>query len=180
MDARRGLGREMRAGQFRIPEPRKRKRKAPMVAAAILVVGAVCAGALLLVPAGIVGKGATVTSAEAGQTREEIQAELDREVAENMMTVSVAPTLKLNATTHELRVNLENVEGNKFAQRFTISQGDEVIYKSDALMPGERIETVDAPEAEEGDARVEVQALDAETLEEHGSPTAVEVSVAEA
>lgn len=155
-------------------------RKAPVVAAAILVMGALCAGALLLVPAGIVGTGATVTSAEAGQSREEIQAELDREVAENMMTVSVAPTLKLDDATHELRVNLENVEDNKFAQRFTISQGDEVIYESDTLMPGERIESVKAPKAAEGDARVEIQALDAETLEEHGSPTAVEVSVVKA
>ena len=34
-----------------------------------------------------------------------------------------------------------------------------------------------APKAKEGTARVEVQALDTETLEDHGSPTAIEVEV---
>ena len=58
-----------------------------------------------------------------------------------------------------------------------ITQGDTRIYESDPLMPGERIETVRAPEAKEGTARVEVQALDTETLEDHGSPTAIEVEV---
>lgn len=166
----------MRAGQFRIPEPRK-KRSYTGLAVGLLVAGIIVATALLLVPGGIGGVGAQITAAQEGQSREEIQAELDQEVSENMMTVSVLPTLRLNEETHELKVGLENVEDNKFAQRFTITQGTEVLYTSEALMPGERIETVTADKAKEGEAKVEVQALDASTLEEHGSPTAVEVSV---
>ncbi len=169
----------MRAGQFRIPEPRKRRSGAGL-AVGLLIAGVIIATALLLAPAGIGGVGAQISAAQEGQSREEIQSELDQEVAENMMTVSVLPTLRLDTETHELRVGLENVEDNKFAQRFTITQGTEVLYESDALMPGERIETITAAKAKEGEAKIEVQALDAESLEEHGSPTAVEVSVQKA
>lgn len=165
----------MRAGQFRLPEEKPRRRWPILVAGFVA-----CAGAAIAVVLGSgidFGSGALLTSAREGQSREEIQAELDREVAENMMTVSVLPNLKLDESSHELQVGLENVGDNKFAQRFVISQGDTCVYESDPLMPGERIETVRAPKAKEGTARVEVQALDAETLEDHGSPTAIEVEV---
>lgn len=165
----------MRAGQFRLPEERPRRRWPILVAGLVACVGAAIA---VVLGSGIdFGSGALLTSAREGQSREEIQAELDREVAENMMTVSVLPNLKLDESSHELQVGLENIGDNKFAQRFVISQGDTCVYESDPLMPGERIETVRAPKAKEGTARVEVQALDAETLEDHGSPTAIEVEV---
>ena len=165
----------MRAGQFRLPEERPRRRWPILVAGLVACVGAAIA---VVLGSGIdFGSGALLTSAQEGQSREEIQAELDREVAENMMTVSVLPNLKLDELSHELQVGLENVGDNKFAQRFVITQGDTCVYESDPLMPGERIETVRAPKAKEGTARVEVQALDAETLEDHGSPTAIEVEV---
>ncbi len=169
----------MRAGQFRLPEPRKKRNAVPL-AIGLLVMGVIVAAALLLAPSGMGGVGAQVIAAQEGQTHEEIQGELNQEVAENMMTVSVLPTLRLDEETHELRVGLENVDDNKFAQRFTITQGETTIYESAALIPGERLETVKAPKATEGAAKIEVQALDAETLEEHGSPTAVEVSVQKA
>lgn len=165
----------MRAGQFRLPEERPRRRWPILVAGFVACVGA--AIAVVLGSGFDFGSGALLTSAREGQSREEIQAELDREVAENMMTVSVLPNLKLDESSHELQVGLENVSDNKFAQRFVITQGDTCVYESDPLMPGERIETVRAPKAKEGTARVEVQALDAETLEDHGSPTAIEVEV---
>ena len=165
----------MRAGQFRLPEERPRRRWPILVAGFVACVGAAIA---VVLGSGIdFGSGALLTSAREGQSREEIQAELDREVAKNMMTVSVLPNLKLDESTHELQVGLENVGDNTFAQRFVITQGDTCVYESDPLMPGERIETVRAPKAKEGTARVEVQALDAETLEDHGSPTAIEVEV---
>lgn len=165
----------MRAGQFRLPEEKPRRGWPILVAGLIACVGAAIA---VVLGSGIgFGTGALLTSAREGQSREEIQAELDREVAENMMTVSVLPNLKLDESSHELQVGLENVGDNKFAQRFVITQGDTCVYESDPLMPGERIETVRAPKAKEGAARVEVQALDAETLEDHGSPTVIEVEV---
>lgn len=165
----------MRAGQFRLPEERPRRRWPILVAGFVACVGAAIA---VVLGSGIdFGTGTLLTSAREGQSREEIQAELDREVAENMMTVSVLPNLKLDESTHELQVGLENVGDNKFAQRFVITQDDTCVYESGPLMPGERIETVRAPKAKEGTARVEVQALDAETLEAHGSPTAIEVEV---
>lgn len=165
----------MRAGQFRLPEEKPRRRWPILVAGLVACMGAAIA---VVLGSGIdLGTGTLLTSAREGQSREEIQSELDREVAENMMTVSVLPNLKLDESSHELQVGLENVGDNKFAQRFVITQGDTCVYESDPLMPGERIETVRAPKAKEGTARVEVQALDAETLEDHGSPTAIEVEV---
>ena len=165
----------MRAGQFRLPEEKPRRRWPILVAGLVACVGAAIA---VVLGSGIdFGSGALLTSAREGQSREEIQAELDREVAENMMTVSVLPDLKLDESSHELQVGLETVGDNKCAQRFVITQGDTCVYESDPLMPGERIETVRAPKAKEGTARVEVQALDTETLEDHGSPTAIEVEV---
>ena len=153
----------MRAGQFRLPEEKPRRRWPILVAGFVVCVGAAIA---VVLGSGIdFGTGALLTSAREGQSREEIRAELDREVAENMMTVSVLPNLKLDESSHELQVGLENVDDNKFAQRFVITQGDTCVYESDPLMPGERT------------ARVEVQALDTETLEDHGSPTAIEVYV---
>lgn len=124
--------------------------------------------------------GATVISAGESQTREEIQAQLDREVEENMMTVSVLPTLRLDEESGELTAGLENDGANRFAQRFSISQDEEQVFVSDPVMPGERLEAVMAPKARTGTAKIEIQALDAETLKAHGSPTAVEVSVASA
>lgn len=134
--------------------------------------------AVIWMRSGAANPGATIVSATTGQTREEIQRQLDREVQENMMTVSVLPTLRLDEQTGELTAGLENDTENRFAQRFSISQDEEVVYVSDPVMPGERLETVTAEKAKVGPAKIEIQALDPETLRAHGNPTAVEVSVA--
>ena len=83
----------------------------------------------------------------------------------------------LDPKTYELGVGAENVDENRFPQRFTLTQGSKTLWTSGVVMPGERIESVVAPLAEEGDAHMEVQALDPETSAKHGSPTAVEVSI---
>lgn len=110
-------------------------------------------------------------------TREEIQRQLDEEVRANMMTVSVLPTMRLDKEQGLLTVGAENVSDNRFPQRFSLIQGTKTVWKSGAIMPGERVDSVLAPEVNEGSARIEVQALDPDTLDEHGSPTAVEVTV---
>lgn len=60
--------------------------------------------------------GASVTTAE-GKSRQEIQDELDAIVRDNMMTISVAPVAQLQEGG-KLRVNVQNVQDNKFPQRF--------------------------------------------------------------
>ena len=68
--------------------------------------------------------GATVTSYE-GMSREEIQAELDRQTEESRMTMSVSaqPILK----DGKIRVNVINAEDNRFDQRFELTQDGKVI-----------------------------------------------------
>lgn len=67
--------------------------------------------------------GASVTAAE-GKSRQEIQDELDAIVRDNMMTISVAPVAQLQKGG-KLRVNVQNVQDNKFPQRFRVIQNDE-------------------------------------------------------
>lgn len=157
----------------------RRRRRSPALPALLLVL-ALGLGALSWAVWSGAGRtmGATVTTAEEGMTRDEIQALLDEEVRANMMTVSVLPTMRLDPSTHELAVGAENVSDNRFYQRFTLTQGSRTLWTSGAVPPGERIESVVAPLAEEGEARMEVQALDPETKGDHGSPTAIEVSIA--
>lgn len=158
----------------------RRPRFRSVMALGLLTCAVVLGGtaAVIWMRSGAANPGATIVSATTGQTREEIQRQLDREVQENMMTVSVLPTLRLDEQTGELTAGLENDTENRFAQRFSISQDEEVVYVSDPVMPGERLETVTAEKAKVGPAKIEIQALDPETLRAHGSPTAVEVSVA--
>ena len=82
--------------------------------------------------------GASVTTAE-GKSRQEIQDELDAIVRDNMMTISVAPVAQLQEGG-KLRVNVQNVQDNKFPQRFRVIQNDETIYESGIVETGKTVE----------------------------------------
>ena len=105
--------------------------------------------------------GASVTTAE-GKSRQEIQDELDAIVRDNMMTISVAPVAQLQEDG-KLRVNVQNVQDNKFPQRFRVIQNDETMYESGVVETGKTIETCPAGDIKEGEAYIEIQALDAKT-----------------
>lgn len=122
--------------------------------------------------------GTSVTTAE-GKTRQEIQDELDAIVRDNMMTISVAPVAQLQSGG-KLRVNVQNVTDNKFPQRFRVIQNDKTIYESGVVEAGKTVETCPAGEVEEGEAYIEIQALDAKTYDDHGNPTRVKVRVEQA
>ena len=89
-----------------------------------------------------------------------------------MMTISVAPVAQLQEDG-KLRVNVQNVQDNKFPQRFRVIQND-------VVETGKTIETCPAGDIKEGEAYIEIQALDAKTLDSHGNPTRVKVRVAQA
>ncbi len=93
--------------------------------------------------------GASVTTAE-GKSRQEIQDELDAIVRDNMMTISVAPVAQLQEDG-KLRVNVQNVQDNKFPQRFRVIQNDETMYESGVVETGKTIER--APPATSKKAR---------------------------
>ncbi len=122
--------------------------------------------------------GASVTTAE-GKSRQEIQDELDAIVRDNMMTISVAPVAQLQEGG-KLRVNVQNVQDNKFPQRFRVIQNDETIYESGVVEAGKTVETCPAGGIQEGEAYIEIRALDAKTYDTHGNPTRVKVRVAQA
>ena len=120
----------------------------------------------------------TVDDAE-GKSRQEIQDELDAIVRDNMMTISVAPVAQLQEGG-KLRVNVQNVQDNKFPQRFRVIQNDETIYESGIVETGKTVETCPAGDIEEGEAYIEIQALDTKTHDNHGNPTRVKVRVEQA
>ena len=99
--------------------------------------------------------GASVTTAE-GKSRQEIQDELDAIVRDNMMTISVAPVAQLQEDG-KLRVNVQNVQDNKFPQRFRVIQNDETMYESGVVETGKTIETCPAGDIKEGEAYIEIQ-----------------------
>ena len=71
-------------------------------------------------------------------TREEIQAELDRQVADSMMTVTVSP----RAFVHEegwVELALANDARNKVQQRFTLVQEGKAVYESGIVAPGREL-----------------------------------------
>lgn len=142
-----------------------------------VLIALICFGCLAWQIAGLSagGAGTTITEAD-GRSREEVQAELDRLVQENMMTVSLAPTAQLDDEGN-LRVNVINDEENSFPQRFSVIQNDRQLYRSSVIEPGECIEFCRVEDIEVGDAYVEIQALDRDTNMPHGNPTRVKVSV---
>lgn len=119
--------------------------------------------------------GATVSDYR-GMTRDEIQAELDKTVRDNMMTVSVAARASMNKQGI-VRINAINDSSNTFAQRYSLIQDNRVLYESGAVDPGNAIESCHVEGIHEGEALIEVQAVDTDTLEDHGSPTRVKVSI---
>lgn len=180
----------MRAGQFRVPERRRTARRARQssgerrprgkrtwaVLGGLLVLVLGIGGAALLLLGGSDLTGTILGAAREGKSRAELQAELDQEVQDNMMTVSVLPSPRLSSSGL-LEVGFENDAENKFSQRFTLTQDGVEIYRSDPLEPGKRIDSIRLKDVATGKAMVEVQAVDQESGADHGSPTAIEVNV---
>lgn len=163
--------------------PSKRQRRRLIGHAPIPWLIAACAILALFGVVTILGEGtkpdagATVSDYQ-GMTREEIQAELDRTVRDNMMTVSVASRATVDGNGIA-RINAVNDSANKFSQRFSLIQDERVIYESGAVEPGQAIESCHAEGLHAGEAFIEIQAVDTESLQDHGNPTRVKVEVIE-
>ncbi|MFR3877193.1 MAG: hypothetical protein ACLTYW_02565 [Collinsella sp.] len=54
-------------------------------------------------------------------------------------------------------VNVQNVQDNKFPQRFRVIQNDETIYESGIVETGKTVETCPAGDIEEGEAYIEIR-----------------------
>lgn len=160
-------------------ETKHTKRRATKVVLTILLAAClVGAGALVawhfLAPRA--DAGATVTSFE-GMSDDEIRAELDRQVEESRMTISVAAKPQLQ--NGRVRVNVVNAQDSRFSQIFTLEQDGKVLYQSGIVSPGNTVEWVDAADAHAGEATITVSAADAETGKATGNPQSVTVEICE-
>lgn len=161
-------------------EKKGKKKTALIVVLILLLVASLCGLGFLAwehfnPPAG--DAGATVSKYD-GMSREEIQAELDRQTEESRMTISVnsQPTLK----DGQARVNVVNDESNKFDQRFELIQNDKTVYESGVIHPGEAVEWCPADGLSAGDATITVARVDSGTGSVVGNPQSVAVTVIEA
>lgn len=107
-------------------------------------------------------------------SREEIQDELDRQVEESMMTISLDMTPTLSADGTKLGVRVANVDENRFDQLIEVEQGGEVVGSHKGLKPGEKLDEIEVSGMEAGPAVVTVSALDADGGV-HGNPSQFEV-----
>lgn len=81
-----------------------------------------------------------------GKTDEEIQEDLNQYVDEHSMQISVSPFVQISpGSTQASGLNVENIENNHCAQKFTISLQDtgEVLYESGAIYPGEYVADIE-------------------------------------
>lgn len=80
----------------------------------------------------------------AGKTEEEIIADLNRQVDEGMMNISIAATITFEEGSGFGDARIENAEANRFDQRVAITLDDtgETVYESGAIAPGSHIQSI--------------------------------------
>lgn len=120
-------------------------------------------------------------SAQEGQapykSAEEIQAELDRVVAEGMFNISISSTIDFENSDAEGTAYIENVPGNRYNMRVEIvGDNGEMYYKSGVIKPNQFIEKIKlATHLDKGSypATAVFHALNPDTNEEEGQASAV-------
>ena len=155
--------------------------KARAIAAALAALACVFALAFWLLPVmprGMAEGGATVSD-YAGMTREEIQEELDRQVAESMMTVTVSPRALVHGDGR-VELVLANDAQNEMHQRFAVVQDGVAVYESGVVASGQGLSLLEARGLAPGRATVSVQGVDPETGKDAGSAANVEIEVVQA
>ena len=150
------------------------KKRRALIAVGVLLLALCAGGAYLALKGGKTG-GATLGGYD-DMTKEEIQAELDRQARESMMTISLDMTPTLSADGSKLAVRVANVEENRFDQLIEVEQDGKVIGSYKGLKPGEKLDEIDVTGAKPGAATVTVQAM--EDGEPSGNPSGFEVTIA--
>ena len=125
------------------------------------------------------GGGGTSIGTYEGKSREDIQAELDKQMLDSMMTISLDMTPTLSKDGKQLNVRVVNVEDNKFEQIVTVEQNGKVLGSYKGLKPGETLDYIDVNDCKVGKASVKVQKLDSESGEPSGNASAFEVEIVE-
>ncbi len=126
--------------------PKKAKRRKALVA--VLAVAAIAVGAFAawqaFAPQDAWYDPEAVTGHYEGKSEEEIVADLNRQVEEGMMNISIAGTLE-SADGDTATARIENIEANGKDQKVEIALDEtgEVIYESGAIAPGQYVQDID-------------------------------------
>ena len=154
-------------------------RRVLMALAVLLIVAGVVTGGLYLWSLRGVGvdPGTTIAASKEGMSEEEIQEMLNRQMEESMMSVSIATSVKLH--DGKLYIYATNSADNKVAQVFTVIQDGKQLVQSGAVMPGKKLDSVDAKGAKAGKATIRVQAVEADSLDAYGNPSEFSVDIVE-
>lgn len=166
--------------------PRRRRRRMPLVAIAACVGACLVATAIAI--AGLEASSSAKTDdgwydaaatagAYEGKSEDAVRAELEKQVAEGMMNISIASDIQASATTGEAEVRIENIPTNSVDQKVTLARADtgEVLYESDAVAPGSHIQTVQLdpmPEPGRYGVLATFTGYDRETHEQSGTSAA--------
>lgn len=81
-----------------------------------------------------------------GKTKEEIQRDLDEEVAWYSMEISIASYMEIEEGQTEVEARIENVENNHCDQKvklFDASNPSDILFESGAIAPGEYIQNIE-------------------------------------
>ena len=128
-----------------IPQHALRRRRGPGFWAAVIfaLLCLILAGTLAFM---LFSAGPSKRSGESGQlegkTEAEVQAELDRTVAEGMFNISIASVIQFDTGTSEGEMRIENVPGNPYLMQVSITRDDtkEQIYATDLIEPDHHIQ----------------------------------------
>lgn len=80
-----------------------------------------------------------------GKSEQQIKNDLNAQVSEGEMNVSIANTIKFhNGSTNEGIAHIENIAANKLDQKvyITLADSEEVLYESGAIAPNHCINTI--------------------------------------
>lgn len=122
------------------------------------------------------GGGTSLGSYE-NKTMEEIQAELDQQVLDSMMTISLDVTPTLSSDGKQLAVHVENTKDNKFAQAIVVKQNGKMIGSYEGLKPGEKLDYVEVKDCKAGAATIYIQRIEEGADTPSGNPSAFEVEI---
>ena len=128
------------------PKPRKPRRPRPskaLAAGCSLALAVACAVfcAVLFGPepedASWYDQNAVQGSYE-GKSEADIRADLERQIAEGMMNISIASNVLVSSESGMAELRLENIAGNSMDQKVTVTLDEtgETLYQSEAIAPG--------------------------------------------
>lgn len=145
-------GRQSGRPEGRDPKPRRSatRRRAVLALAILVLAGGVGIGVGLGARAWLPASSqswydeSAREGSYAGKTERQIQDDLNAQVAQGSMNISIASTIRVDAETATGVARIENIEANHYDQKVSIALKDtgEVLYESGAIAPGNAIDEV--------------------------------------